>query len=51
MMLKSLAQAAILSIGLVLLGVVFGASKLIFSPIGFAAILLGLFLEIFGNRW
>ena len=49
--LKSLAEAAMISIGVLLLGIVFGASELLFTPLGFGAILATFFLEIFGNRW
>ncbi len=51
MMLKSLAHAALLSVGVLLPGVMFGANELLFSPVGFAAILGSLFLELLGNRW
>ncbi|GEM_PF-6549267 len=51
MIVKSFAQAAMLSVGIVFAGLIFGASELLFSPLGFTAILLALFLEIFGNRW
>ena len=51
MIMKSFAQAAMLSIGIAFVGIIFGASELIFSPIGFGAILLSLFLELVGNRW
>ncbi|MBI4210808.1 MAG: hypothetical protein HY544_04855 [Candidatus Diapherotrites archaeon] len=51
MLLRSFVEAAMLSMVLILAGIAFGANDMVFSPMGFGAILVTFFLEIFGNRW
>jgi len=51
MIFRSLAHAAFLALAIMFMCALALGEGFVFSPVGYAAILIAFFLEISGNRW